>query len=248
MFSDNTKFEDTHNNEFNGAGLTLIHQDSDNNYSILFAKSNSNNVNKKNVWIFAGGKRNKDETSVQTAYREFVEEIFNVVVDDDIINEIIEIIKFREDLYPITSNISNNNVIPSYTYLQSSKAITVFVNILKKYKIKSDVFPFGYEGLYNNKKEVNIFHFCNIRRYINEIAEFEKNELVFITMIPLSNLLHSIDNKKSHLPNHIYHYHGENLKIHVPSTIRYIDKFIRNLEKQYQVNTVITNLNIFKLE
>jgi len=67
-------------------------------------------------------------------------------------------------------------------------------------------------------------------------------------MIPLSNLLHSIDNKKSHLPNHIYHYHGENLIIYVPSTIRYIDKFIRNLEKQYQVNTVITNLNIFKLE
>jgi len=248
MFSDNTKFKDTHNNEFNGAGLTLIHQDSDNNYSILYAKSNSNNVNKKNIWIFAGGKRNKDETSIQTAYREFVEEIFNVVVDNDIINEIIEIIKFRDDLFPITSNISNNSPIPSYTYLQSSRAITIFVDILKKYKIKSDVFPFGYEGLYNNKKEVNIFHFCNTRRYINEIAEFEKNELVFITMIPLSNLLHSIDNKKSHLPNHIYHYHGENLKIHVPSTIRYIDKFIRNLEKQYQVNTVITNLNIFKLE
>ena len=182
--------------DFNGAGLTLIHNDSDNNYSILFAKSNSNNINKRHVWIFAGGKRNKNETSIQTAYREFVEEIFNVVVDDDIINEIIEIIKFRDDLYPITSNISNNNTTPSYTYLQSSKAITVFVNILKKYKIKSDVFPFGYEGLYNNKKEVNIFHFCNLRRYINENAEFEKNELVFITMIPLSNLLYSIENNK----------------------------------------------------
>jgi hypothetical protein len=244
MFSDNTEFEDTHNNEFNGAGLTLIHQDSDNNYSILYAKSNSNNVNKKNVWIFAGGKRNKDETSIQTAYREFVEEIFNVVVDDDIINEIIEIIKFRDDLYPITSNISNNNVIPSYTYLQSSRAITIFVNILKKYKIKSDVFPFGYEGLYNNKKEVNIFHFCNLRRYINENVEFEKNELVFITMIPLSNLLHSIDNKKSHLPNHIYHYHGENLIIYVPSTIRYISKFITNLEKNNKIeDEIITNIN-----
>jgi hypothetical protein len=221
--------------DFNGAGLTLIHKDSDNNYSILFAKSNSIKINKRYVWIFAGGKRNKNETSIQTAYREFVEEIFNVVVDNDIINEIIEIVKFRDDLYPITSNISNNNNIPSYTYLQSSKAITIFVDILKKYKIKSDVFPFDYEGLYNNKKEVNIFHFCNLRRYINENPEFDKNELVFITMIPLSNLLYSIENNKDHLTNNIYHYHGENLKIHVPSTIRYIDKFIKNLEKYNRI-------------
>jgi hypothetical protein len=233
---------------FNGAGLTLIHQDSDNNYSILFAKSNSNNINKRHVWLFAGGKRNKDETPVQTSYREFVEEIFNVVVDNDIINEIIEIIKFRDDLYPIISNISNNNIIPSYTYLQSSKAITIFVNVLKKYKIKSDVFPFGYEGLYNNKKEVNIFHFCNMRRYINENAEFEKNELVFITMIPLSNLLYSIENNKHNSSNHVYYYHGENLKIHVPSTVRHIDKFIKTLEKYNQIEgEVISNINTFKL-
>ena len=236
---------------FNGAGLTLIHNDSE-NYSILFAKSNSNKPNKINVWIFAGGKRNDGENPSQTAYREFVEEIFNVVVDIKIIDEIIEIISSRIDLYPIDSKISNNSIIPSYTFLQSSNAITVFVNVLEKHGIRSDVFPFGYGGLYNNKKEVNIFNFCSQRRYINDEALFGKNELVFITMIPLSNLIFTIarnkEKNKGKYGNDVYHYHGENLKIHVPSTIKYISSFLDTLNKEKppveSVDTIESIVNI----
>ena len=36
---------------YNGAGLTLLHNDNG-NYSLLMAKSNSNSLNKKNVWIY----------------------------------------------------------------------------------------------------------------------------------------------------------------------------------------------------
>jgi hypothetical protein len=218
---------ETKHGSYNGAGLTLIHDDGDQNYSVLFAKSNSNNLNKRFVWIFAGGKRNSGENAIQTAYREFVEEIFNVVVDIKIINEIIDIIISKTNLYPIDSKLSNTAIIPSYTFLQSSKAITIFVDVLHKYHIKSDVFPFGYNGLYNNKGEVNIFNFCSQRRYINDVASFEKNELVFITMIPLNNLLFSIS--KNNKYKEIYHYHCENLKIHVPSTIRYIKHFLDKL-------------------
>ena len=41
--------------EFNGAGLTLIHED-EGEYSIMIGKSNSNKPYKHNVWVFGGGK------------------------------------------------------------------------------------------------------------------------------------------------------------------------------------------------
>jgi len=43
-------------------------------------------------------------------------------------------------------------------------------------------------------------------------------------MIPLDNLLHSV--YRSNKYKSVYHYHGENLKIHVPSIIKYIDNFL----------------------
>jgi len=193
--------------------------------------------------LFPGGKRNTDENSIQTAYREFLEEIFNVVVDINIVNEIIDTIISKKDMYPIDSKFSNNATIPSYTFLQSSKVITIFINMLLKYNIKSDVFPFGYNGLFNNKGEVNIFNFCSQRRYITEIALPEKNELVFITMIPLNNLLFSVT--KHSLQKEIYHYHGENLKIHVHSSIKHIKSFIDKLKiDQNQLSTNLITISI----
>jgi ADP-ribose pyrophosphatase YjhB (NUDIX family) len=72
-----------------GAGLVLIHKE-DKNVLILIAKSNSSIPYKKYVWLFPGGKRNNTELPHETAYREFVEEVFNVVVPDEIIKEIIK--------------------------------------------------------------------------------------------------------------------------------------------------------------
>jgi hypothetical protein len=211
---------------FNGAGLTLIHNEN-NNISILMAKSNSDKSNKKNVWIFPGGRKNDNEVPHETAYREFIEEVFNVVVDKLIIDEIISIVKNDSSLYPIDTLIPNNSVIPSYTLMQSSEVITVFVNVLNKHRIISDVFPFGYNSLYDNQKKVNIYQFCAQRRYIYEQAAFEKNELVFITMIPLNNLIYSIYRTKKH--KEVFHYHGENLKIHVPSIMNQIKNYVNKL-------------------
>jgi len=225
---------------YNGAGLTLLHNDNK-NYSLLMAKSNSNSANKKNVWIFAGGRRNEGELPHETAYREFIEEIFNVVVSKDIIDEIILSIKLDLKLMPINSRIGNTNVVPSYTYIQSSEAITTFVNILSKHKIYSDVFPYGYKHLYNKDNTINIYNFCSMRRYITEVAEFEKNELVFITMIPIQNMINSINSTKN---RDIYHYHQENLKIYVVSSIRSVNKFINELEEKSKIE----NINILNLE
>jgi len=209
--------------KFNGAGLTLILNEN-NNYSILMAKSNSNKPIKKNVWIFPGGRRNDDEVPYETAYREFLEEVFNVVVDKVIVNEIIELVKADKSLYPIDTLIPNNNVTPSYTFMQSADAIKIFVDVLNKHHVISDVFPYGYNSLYDSHMKINIYQFCAQRRYINEIALFEKNELVFITMIPLNNLIHSINRSKKY--KEIYHYHGENLKIHVPSIMKHINDYL----------------------
>jgi hypothetical protein len=211
---------------FNGAGLTLIHNEN-NNISILMAKSNSDKINKKNVWIFPGGRKNDNELPHETAYREFIEEVFNVVVNKSIIDEIIDLVKKNKSLYPIDTLIPNNSLVPSYTLMQSSEVITDIVNVLNKHRIVSDVFPFGYNSLYNNQKKVNIYQFCAQRRYIYEPASFEKNELVFITMIPLNNLIYSVYRTKKH--KEVFHYHGENLKIHVPSIMNQIKSYVNKL-------------------
>ena len=213
---------------YNGAGLTLVQNDNG-NYSILMAKSNSNKSYKKNVWIFPGGHKNIGEKPHETAYREFIEEVFNVVVEKHIVDEIINLISLSKDLYPINTVIpNNNNLIPSYTFIQSSDAITIFVDVLNKYNIRCDVFPFGYFNLYDSFKKVNIYQFCMQRRYITDLASFEKNELVFITMIPLNNILGSIFRSKK--AKDIYHYHGENLKIYVPSIMKQIKSFLNEKE------------------
>lgn len=214
--------------DFSGAGLTLILNE-DNNYSILMAKSNSNKEFKKYVWLFPGGRRNDDELPYETAYREFLEEIFNIVVPFEIIKEIIDLIKINKNLYPINTVIPSNYTKSSYTFIQSSDAITIFVDVLKKHNIKSDVFPFGFNSLYNSEGKINIYQFCAQRRYINDPASFEKNELVFITMIPLKNLIYSISRTYKH--KDVYHYHGENLKLHVPSTMRHLQTYLHNKDK-----------------
>lgn len=212
--------------DYNGAGLTLIHNNNG-YYSILLAKSNSYKPNKKNVWIFGGGGKEKDENAIQTAYREFLEEIFNIHIDIKIVDEIIELIKENKEYYDISTNISNNHEKPSYTFLQTSNALTIMVNVLDKYKIYSDVFPFGYEGLYNNKKEIDIHSFCSQRRYIIEKCMPEKNEIVFIAMVPIDNIINSINKSKS---RDVYHYHGENLRIYVPSVMKQIKIYLTELE------------------
>jgi len=214
---------------YNGAGLTLILNEN-NNYSILMAKSNSNKPNKKNVWIFPGGRRNDGEVPYETAYREFLEEVFNVVVEKPIIDEIIELVKADSSLYPIETLIPNTNVIPSYTFMQSAEAIKIFVDVLNKHNIQSDVFPFGYYGLYNSEKKINIYQFCSQRRYINEVALFEKNELVFINMIPLNNMLNSITRSRKF--KDVFHYHGENLRILVPSVMKHIKTYLQEKFKE----------------
>jgi hypothetical protein len=212
--------------DYNGAGLTLIHNN-DGYYSILLAKSNSYKPNKKNVWIFGGGGKEKDENPIQTAYREFMEEIFNIHIDIKVVDEIIELIKGKKEFYDVNTNISNNREIPSYTFLQTSNALTIMVNTLDKHKIYSDVFPFGYDGLYNHKKEIDVHNFCSQRRYIIEKCMPEKNEIVFIVMVPIDNLVNSITKCKT---KDVYHYHGENLRIYVPSVMKQIKLYLTELE------------------
>jgi hypothetical protein len=214
---------------FKGAGLTLVLKEND-NISILMAKSNSDEAHKKNVWIFPGGHNKEGETPYQTAYREFIEEVFNVVVSDEIVNEIINLIIEDKNMYPINTVIPSNNSKPSYSHMQSSDSITHFVNVLKKYDIRSDVFPFGYNGLYNSNKKVNIYQFCAQRRYINDPHSFEKNELVFITMIPLNNIIYSINRTGKF--KEIFHYHGENLRIYVPSSIKQIKYYFDKINQK----------------
>lgn len=234
--------------EYNGAGLTLIHED-EGEYSIMIGKSNSNKPYKHNVWVFGGGKKEDGEYAIQTAYREFMEEIFNIHIDIKLINEIIKKIQEAADnninnYYPITTNLSNNHSIPSYTFLQTANALTIMVNVLVENKIFSDVFPFGYEGLYNKKKEINIYNFCSQRRYIIEKAIPEKNEIVFIIMAPIDNLIKTINKCKV---KDVYYYHGENLKIHVPSIMRQIKLYLDSKDKEYNVDEVSSLINNIKL-
>jgi hypothetical protein len=194
------------NKMYQGAGLAIIHYDN-NNYSLLLAK-----CNKKYEWIFPGGKRNEDEEPVQTAYREFIEEVFNISIEKSVLNEIIETISKNNQCLPINTNISNINSItniPSYTFIQNDKCITSIVNILSKYNIQSDVFNYNYENLYDYNKQVNIYNFCSMRRYINDEIIGVMNELVFITMVPLKNLLYATKNKD------IFYYHSEYLKLNI---------------------------------
>jgi hypothetical protein len=205
-----------------GAGLVLIHKE-DKNVLILIAKSNSSIPYKKYVWLFPGGHSHDDELPYETAYREFVEEVFNITIPVYINKEITAAIIEDKSLFPIETTVPNNDDTPSFTFMQSSDVLTIIVNILKKYNIKSDVFPFGYNGLYNLENKINIYQFCLQRRYISDPVSIEKNELVFITLIPLKNIIYSINraNKKMN----IYHYHQENLKIHVPHVIRNINRY-----------------------
>ncbi len=234
--------------KFNGAGLTLIYNNNS-TYEILLAKSNSNNKIKKHVWIFPGGRKNDSEKPYETAYREFVEEVFNVVVPFDIIEEIIDLIKENKskmnllDINTIVP-VKYNHDIPSYTFVQNAEAITLFVDVLNKHMIKSDVFPFGYENLYNSKRIVDIHQFCMQRRYINEVASYEKNELVFITMIPIKNIMNSIRRVKF---GPVFHYHGQNLKLHVPTTLKELNNMINEMyvDKLFDKSE---NLNIVKKE
>jgi len=227
-------------NIFNGAGLTLIHED-EGEYSIMIGKSNSNKPYKHNVWVFGGGKKEEGEDAIQTAYREFMEEIFNIHIDSKLVDEIIKQISNSPNMYDITTNLSNNHDIPSYTFLQTSNALTIMVNVLVENKIFSDVFPFGYEGLYNKKKKVNIYNFCSQRRYIMERAMPEKNEIVFIVMAPIDNLIRTINNCKS---KDVYYYHNENLKIHVPSVMRQIKTYLESKDKVDEVASLVDNIKL----
>jgi hypothetical protein len=206
------------------------------------AKSNSDKPFKKNVWLFPGGKKNDNEVPYETAYREFLEEVFNVVVEKNIIDEIIELVKSDSSLFPINTLIPNNNTLPSYTLIQSADVITIFVNVLNKYHIISDVFPYGYNSLYNNQKKVNIYQFCAQRRYITDRVAHEKNELNFITMIPLNNILYSINRTKKY--KDVFHYHGENLKIHVPSVMNHIKDCLDNIYKEDNTIEGLSNILI----
>jgi hypothetical protein len=230
-------------NIFNGAGLTLIHK-YDDEYSILIGKSNSNKPYKHNVWVFGGGKKEDGENAIQTAYREFMEEIFNIHIDiklvDDIIKKISENTENTE-MYDITTNLSNNHDIPSYTFLQTSNALTIMVNVLVENNINSDVFPFGYDGLYNKKKQINIYNFCSQRRYIMEKAMPEKNEIVFIVMAPIDNLIRTINICKS---KNVYYYHGENLKIHVPSVMRQIKTYLESKDDLDKISSLVCEIKI----
>ena len=226
--------------DYNGAGLTLIHED-DGEYSIMIGKSNSNKPYKHNVWVFGGGKKEDGEDAIQTAYREFMEEIFNIHIDIKLVDEIIKKISDTTGMYDITTNLSNNHHIPSYTFLQTSNALTIMVNVLVENKIFSDVFPFGYEGLYNKKKEVNIYNFCSQRRYIMERAMPEKNEIVFVVMAPIDNLIRTINNCKS---KDVYYYHGENLKIHVPSVMRQIKTYLESKNKVDEIASLVDNIKL----
>jgi len=226
--------------EYNGAGLTLIHED-EGEYSIMIGKSNSNKPYKHNVWVFGGGKKEEGEDAIQTSYREFMEEIFNIKIDIKLVDEIIKQISNSPNMYDITTNLSNNHDIPSYTFLQTSNALTIMVNVLVENKIFSDVFPNGYEGLYNKKKEVNIYNFCSQRRYIMERAMPEKNEIVFIVMAPIDNLIRTINNCKS---KEVYYYHGENLKIHVPSVMRQIKLYLESKDKVDEVASLVDNIKL----
>ena len=209
-----------------GAGLVIIHQE-DKNVSILIGKSNSSIPYKKDVWLFPGGHSHDDELPYETAYREFIEEVFNVIIPQHVIKEIISAIIEDKSLYPIKTTVPNTDDRPSFTFMQSSDVLTIIVNILKKYNIQCDVFPFGYNGLYNVEYKINIYQFCLQRRYITEPVSIEKNELVFITLIPIKNIIYSINsaNKKMN----IYHYHQENLRVYVPYVIKNIDRYFLNL-------------------
>ena len=199
---------------FRGAGLAVIHTDIHNNHSVLLGKSN-----KYNSWNFPGGGREKDEEPSQTAYREFIEEVFNVNITNTIVNEIIDLITKNTKCLPLNTLISNNQDVPSYTFVQKDECITIMVNILSKHDIFSTVFNVSkfkksnnfYENLFDFHKHVNIHHFCSMRRYITEKPKNSMNELVFITMIPLKNILHTISQ------NEKYHYHFEYLRLAMPT-------------------------------
>jgi len=226
-------------NDYNGAGLTLIHND-DGDYSILLGKSNSTKPHKHNVWVFGGGKKEAGENPVQTAYREFMEEIFNIKIDIELVDDIIRKISNTPEMYDITTCLSNNHHIPSYTFLQTSNALTIMVNVLVENNIYSDVFPFGYDSLYNKKNKVNIHNFCSQRRYIRERAIPDKNEIVFIIMAPIDNIIKRINSNK----RDVYYYHSENLRIHVPSVIRQIKLHLDTIDKLESLSLLVENIKL----
>ena len=229
---------------FRGAGLAIIHTDEKNNHSVLLGKSNN-----YNNWNFPGGSREADETPVQTAYREFVEEVFNVHATKDMIDEIISLIEKDDKCFRINTYTSDNKDIPSYTFLQKDVCITTMVNTLIKYNIYSNVFNIKkfkksnkmdyYENLFDSNKQVNIYNFCSMRRYITEKPHNSMNEIVFIIMIPLKNILLTLSKHETH------HYHFEYLKLIVPSIYIKINDLLHN---QKLLNNVIIDPELLQLE
>jgi len=215
---------------FKGAGLAIIHTDECNNHYVLLGKSNI-----YNTWVFPGGGKEKDEQPCETAYREFIEEVFNVCITKEIVTEIIDLINQNKNCFSIDTKISNNKDIPSYTFIQKDNCITIMVNVLSKYNIYSNVFNIQkfkksntinyYENLYDNKKQINIYNFCSMRRYITEKPYNSINEIVFIIMIPLNNILSTIDKNEN------FHYHFEYLKLTSPYIFPKINKLLNNNNK-----------------
>ena len=69
----------------------------------------------------------------------------------------------------------------------------------------------------------------------------EKNEIVFIVMAPIDNLIRTINNCKS---KDVYYYHSENLKIHVPSVMRQIKTYLESKDKIDEIASLVDNIKL----
>ena len=74
-----------------------------------------------------------------------------------------------------------------------------------------------------------------------ERAMPEKNEIVFVVMAPIDNLIRTINNCKS---KDVYYYHGENLKIHVPSVMRQIKTYLESKNKVDEIASLVDNIKL----
>ena len=132
-------------------------------------------MNEERIYEYFGGKNEKDDkTTLHTAVREFIEEIFNIKIDEKYICDLVlNIIKNNDirDKLTLTHTNHNNNL----TYFIGFDTLEKIYNYLKYGKYKT-IEHFNLIEFIKNRKISGIEH--------NGLNEIDKLHLYFLKDVP----------------------------------------------------------------
>jgi hypothetical protein len=160
------------------SGLTIIDKIK-NEYYILIGYNIKNNI--KEYSLFGGHYEIDDKTSLHTAIREFLEEFFNIKINNDKIDIIVK-------------ELLLNNLIFDYNIKISNTSISYFGNFNTLNLIYKLLYIFHFNVNHSKTKPFNIYKFFKIRNNL----EFKKKSkgLNEIEKINIKNINYFINNNK----------------------------------------------------